>query len=184
MISYPIVGPNLGRVAKLIRSFPGTRLSVVADHPQADQGSSSGDDRSGSAGSASSWRSTRPRPDRYSDRPQGPRAVREALPELRASFRRGCTSTTAISPSRPSTRRDSHDPQATGRRCCAFPVGPGRRRAYRSRGSSAAARRSSASTPTSKGPGSSSGPGTCVLHDAGYDKYPEMQCFTPAAARA
>lgn len=33
MISYPIVGPNCTRLAQLIRSYPATHFSVLADHP-------------------------------------------------------------------------------------------------------------------------------------------------------
>jgi D-serine deaminase-like pyridoxal phosphate-dependent protein len=33
MISYPMVGPNCARLAKLIRAYPGCRFSVQADHP-------------------------------------------------------------------------------------------------------------------------------------------------------
>jgi D-serine deaminase-like pyridoxal phosphate-dependent protein len=35
LIAYPMVGPNCGRLAKLIRAYPATRFSVVADHPAA-----------------------------------------------------------------------------------------------------------------------------------------------------
>jgi D-serine deaminase-like pyridoxal phosphate-dependent protein len=35
MIAYPLVGPNCDRLAKLIRAYPNTRFSVVADHPVA-----------------------------------------------------------------------------------------------------------------------------------------------------
>jgi D-serine deaminase-like pyridoxal phosphate-dependent protein len=33
MISYPLVGPNCGRLTRLIRAFPACRFSVLADHP-------------------------------------------------------------------------------------------------------------------------------------------------------
>lgn len=33
LIAYPLVGPNLGRLAALIRKFPGTTFSVLIDHP-------------------------------------------------------------------------------------------------------------------------------------------------------
>lgn len=33
LISYPLVGPNVGRFAKLRRKFPGVRFSTVVDHP-------------------------------------------------------------------------------------------------------------------------------------------------------
>ncbi len=33
LISYPLVGPNVGRFAKLRAKFPGTRFSAVVDHP-------------------------------------------------------------------------------------------------------------------------------------------------------
>ncbi len=32
LLAYPMVGPNTMRFAKLIRTYPGTRFSVVADH--------------------------------------------------------------------------------------------------------------------------------------------------------
>jgi D-serine deaminase-like pyridoxal phosphate-dependent protein len=33
LISYPLVGPNCARLANLVRAYPGTRFSVIADHP-------------------------------------------------------------------------------------------------------------------------------------------------------
>jgi D-threonine aldolase len=33
LIAYPLVGPNLGRLAALIRKYPGTRFSALIDHP-------------------------------------------------------------------------------------------------------------------------------------------------------
>lgn len=33
LIAYPLVGPNLGRLAALIRKFPGTQFSVLIDNP-------------------------------------------------------------------------------------------------------------------------------------------------------
>ncbi|MBX9623906.1 MAG: D-TA family PLP-dependent enzyme [Gemmataceae bacterium] len=35
LIAYPVVGPNRGRVVELVRRFPGTRFSVLIDHPTA-----------------------------------------------------------------------------------------------------------------------------------------------------
>jgi D-serine deaminase-like pyridoxal phosphate-dependent protein len=35
LIAYPLVGPNCARLAKLIRTYPATRFSVLADHPLA-----------------------------------------------------------------------------------------------------------------------------------------------------
>jgi D-threonine aldolase len=32
-IAYPLVGPNCGRLARLIRAYPRSRFSVIADHP-------------------------------------------------------------------------------------------------------------------------------------------------------
>jgi D-serine deaminase-like pyridoxal phosphate-dependent protein len=37
MIAYPLVGPNAGRLARLARTFPSCRFSVLADHPVALQ---------------------------------------------------------------------------------------------------------------------------------------------------
>lgn len=34
LIAYPLVGPNLGRLVALIRKFPGTKFSVLFDHPE------------------------------------------------------------------------------------------------------------------------------------------------------
>jgi len=34
LISYPLVGPNCSRLAKLIRAYPGCRFSVTVDHPK------------------------------------------------------------------------------------------------------------------------------------------------------
>jgi D-serine deaminase-like pyridoxal phosphate-dependent protein len=33
LVAYPLVGPNLGRLVALIRKFPGTKFSVLIDHP-------------------------------------------------------------------------------------------------------------------------------------------------------
>jgi D-serine deaminase-like pyridoxal phosphate-dependent protein len=35
LLAYPVVGPNCGRLARLIRAYPGTRFSALADHPAA-----------------------------------------------------------------------------------------------------------------------------------------------------
>jgi len=35
LISYPLVGPNVGRLAKLRQKFPGVRFSALVDHPSA-----------------------------------------------------------------------------------------------------------------------------------------------------
>ena len=34
LIAYPLVGPNLGRLAELIRKYPGTSFSSLIDHPE------------------------------------------------------------------------------------------------------------------------------------------------------
>src|SRR5262245_37563416 len=34
LIAYPLVGPNLARLAALIRKFPGTAFSCLIDHPE------------------------------------------------------------------------------------------------------------------------------------------------------
>jgi D-serine deaminase-like pyridoxal phosphate-dependent protein len=41
LIAYPIVGPNCQRLARLIRAYPRTSFSVVADHPVSVQSLSS-----------------------------------------------------------------------------------------------------------------------------------------------
>jgi D-serine deaminase-like pyridoxal phosphate-dependent protein len=33
LLAYPLVGPNCGRFSRLIRAYPGSRFSVIADHP-------------------------------------------------------------------------------------------------------------------------------------------------------
>jgi D-serine deaminase-like pyridoxal phosphate-dependent protein len=33
LIAYPLVGPNCGRLAQLLRSYPNCRFAVLADHP-------------------------------------------------------------------------------------------------------------------------------------------------------
>ncbi|WP_435009910.1 D-TA family PLP-dependent enzyme [Tundrisphaera lichenicola] len=38
LIAYPMVGPNLGRLARLVAHFPGTRFRVLADHPSTLRG--------------------------------------------------------------------------------------------------------------------------------------------------
>jgi D-serine deaminase-like pyridoxal phosphate-dependent protein len=35
LLAYPVVGPNGARLARLIRAYPGTRFSALADHPAA-----------------------------------------------------------------------------------------------------------------------------------------------------
>ncbi len=35
LLAYPVVGPNCGRLAKLIRAYPACTFSVLADHPAA-----------------------------------------------------------------------------------------------------------------------------------------------------
>src|SRR5262245_56692314 len=34
LLSYPIIGPNCGRLARLARMYPNTRFSALADHPR------------------------------------------------------------------------------------------------------------------------------------------------------
>jgi D-serine deaminase-like pyridoxal phosphate-dependent protein len=34
LLAYPLVGPNLGRLARLLRAYPAVTFSVLADHPQ------------------------------------------------------------------------------------------------------------------------------------------------------
>lgn len=35
LLAYPMVGPNCGRMAKLVQKFPKSRFAVLADHPEA-----------------------------------------------------------------------------------------------------------------------------------------------------
>ena len=42
LIAYPLVGPNVGRLAHLIRKFPGTQFSALIDHPDAARALASG----------------------------------------------------------------------------------------------------------------------------------------------
>ncbi len=35
LLAYPMVGPNCGRLARLVAKYPGTRFAVLADHPVA-----------------------------------------------------------------------------------------------------------------------------------------------------
>jgi D-serine deaminase-like pyridoxal phosphate-dependent protein len=42
LIAYPLVGPNVGRLAHLIRKFPGTRFATLIDHPDSARALSSG----------------------------------------------------------------------------------------------------------------------------------------------
>jgi D-serine deaminase-like pyridoxal phosphate-dependent protein len=37
LLAYNLVGPNCGRMAKLVQAYPQTRFSVIADHPAAVQ---------------------------------------------------------------------------------------------------------------------------------------------------
>jgi D-serine deaminase-like pyridoxal phosphate-dependent protein len=42
LIAYPLVGPNVGRLAQLIRKFPQTAFSTLIDHPEATRALSAG----------------------------------------------------------------------------------------------------------------------------------------------
>jgi D-serine deaminase-like pyridoxal phosphate-dependent protein len=42
LIAYPLVGPNVGRLAHLIRKFPGTKFSTLIDHPDATRSLAAG----------------------------------------------------------------------------------------------------------------------------------------------
>ena len=42
LIAYPLVGPNVGRLAQLIRKFPGTKFSALIDHPDATRALAAG----------------------------------------------------------------------------------------------------------------------------------------------
>src|SRR3954453_21817894 len=33
LLAYPLVGPNIARLARLIRTFPGTTFRALVDHP-------------------------------------------------------------------------------------------------------------------------------------------------------
>src|SRR5437660_7630526 len=35
LLAYNLVGPNCGRMARLVKTYPGCRFSVLADHPAA-----------------------------------------------------------------------------------------------------------------------------------------------------
>jgi D-threonine aldolase len=42
LISYPIIGPNVGRVRKLVEKYPRSKFSVLCDHPDGAKGLSGG----------------------------------------------------------------------------------------------------------------------------------------------
>ena len=42
LIAYPLVGPNVKRLAQLVRQFPGTTFSTLIDHPDATRALSDG----------------------------------------------------------------------------------------------------------------------------------------------
>jgi D-serine deaminase-like pyridoxal phosphate-dependent protein len=42
LIAYPLVGPNVGRLAELVRKFPGTNFSTLIDHPEVARALSAG----------------------------------------------------------------------------------------------------------------------------------------------
>src|SRR4051812_4950104 len=42
LIAYPLVGPNVGRLAHLIHKFPNTKFSTLIDHPDATRGLAAG----------------------------------------------------------------------------------------------------------------------------------------------
>jgi D-serine deaminase-like pyridoxal phosphate-dependent protein len=42
LIAYPLVGPNVGRLAHLIRKFPNTKFSTLIDHPEPARALSAG----------------------------------------------------------------------------------------------------------------------------------------------
>ena len=42
LIAYPLVGPNIARLAQLVRTFPATRFSTLIDHPDSARALSAG----------------------------------------------------------------------------------------------------------------------------------------------
>lgn len=42
LIAYPLVGPNVGRLAALVKKFPGTSFSSLIDHPESAKALSAG----------------------------------------------------------------------------------------------------------------------------------------------
>lgn len=47
LLSYPVVGPNTDRLAKLVKAYPGTKFSAIADHPLAVEALSAAMTRAG-----------------------------------------------------------------------------------------------------------------------------------------
>jgi D-serine deaminase-like pyridoxal phosphate-dependent protein len=178
MIAYPIVGPNIGRVAKLIHKFPGTKFSVVADHilPLKALGQA----MEAISLKVAVFLEINPGRDRTGV-PIGP-AAKELYQEL--------CKTPGLIPAGLHVY-DGH---------VVDPAFASRDAVIRSHWDNVLKFKkdlieSGCPVPTIVCGGSPQfgvyshieaegvelSPGTCVLHDAGYDKFPEMQCFTPAA---
>lgn len=183
MISYPIVGPNIGRVAELIRRFPDTRFSVVADHAKPLKALS--DSVSAAGLRVGVFLEVNPGRDRTGI-PLGTEAK-----ALYASICQSPGVTPAglhvydghiVEPAfdaRDSVIRKHWDNVLAFRaslKAEGYPVP-----AIVCGGSPQFGVYTHIEGTGVEGTSIELSPGTCVLHDAGYDKYPEMQCFTPAA---
>ena len=180
LLAYPIVGPNLGRLARLVRHYPGDHVPGHRRRPRLGPGP---------LGRAARARPAAARPGRPG---------RRDGPDRDRAGRRGRRASTSWSTALPNLEPDGlhaydghiHDFDPDGRapvrrgRGSSGPRAPrpaARRRACPSPGSSWGGRRPSRSTPRSTTPGVECSPGTCVLHDAGYaTRYPDLP-FTPAA---
>jgi D-serine deaminase-like pyridoxal phosphate-dependent protein len=178
MISYPIVGPNLGRVVRLIKTFPGTRFSVVADHPRPIE-------QLGAAMTAAGLNI-----DVFLEiNPGRDRTGIPIGPEARELYVKLCT-TPGIVPAGLHVYDGHITEPAFDARNATIRGHWEKVLAFRSAlvdSGHAVPRIVCGGSPQFgvyahiQGAGVELSPGTCVLHDAGYDKYPEMQCFTPAA---
>ena len=179
MISYPIVGPNIGRVLALVKQFPETRFSVVTDHPKPlrELGEAM------AAGGARVGVFLEINPGR--DRTGMPLSA-----EAKALYAEICR-TSSLTPAGLHVYDGHIVEPAFEARDAVIRKTWGEVLAFR-----AALLAEGYPVPSivcggspqfgvyshiEGVPGVELSPGTCVLHDAGYDKYPEMKCFTPAA---
>ena len=68
MLSYPMVGPNCGRFAQLVKKYPGSKFSVIADHAVGIQQLSDAMAKAGAASGCAARSRRRPASHRHSRR--------------------------------------------------------------------------------------------------------------------
>ena len=94
LLAYPVVGPNIARLARLVRSYRGTTFRAIVDDPDAARALSSGMEGLDRAAPGPGRPRGRHGPDRHRSRRSGLRAVRaggspaEPRPRRLAGLRR------------------------------------------------------------------------------------------------